>query len=112
MKDNLLSTTTNKEQHLHREKSAISSISASPYFASQACFVSPSQRLNAFNMHAIATLTWNQAALKCLFCYFVENISIVRNYGESIKGCRPNQQTLYSRISQQIVRFIKIGMGD
>lgn len=40
-------------------KFVISSISASPYFASQACFVSLNQRLNAFNMHATAMLTWN-----------------------------------------------------
>jgi len=59
MKDNLLSITTSEGQNLHRDKPAISSISASPYFASQACFVSPSQRLNAFNMHAVAMLTWN-----------------------------------------------------
>lgn len=57
--EDLLSTITNKEHNLHREKSTISSITASPYFASQTCFVSPSQRLNTFNMHAIAMLTWN-----------------------------------------------------
>lgn len=57
MKDNLLSTTNNEEQHLHREKSAVSSVSASPYFSSQAHFVPQSQGLNAFNMHAVAMLT-------------------------------------------------------
>lgn len=59
MKDNLLSTANNEEQNLHREKSAVSSISASPYFSSQACFVLRSQWLNTFNMHAVAMLTWN-----------------------------------------------------
>lgn len=79
MKDNLLSTTTNKEQHLHTEKSAISSISASPCFVSRARFTSPSQKLKVFKMHAIAMLTRNSAALKCRFCCFMANIIIVRN---------------------------------
>lgn len=58
----------------------------------------PSQRLNAFNMHIIAMLTWNSVALKCLICFFVANITTVRNKRENITGFKGYQQTLYRGI--------------